>query len=429
MAKRPQFEYKNTPRGWLVNVPASISKSGCRERLYFKSRDLAKAEAQRLSVNYTKHGENASVISPGVADDATKALEILSGFDGVSLCEAARFYKIHHDMRGKAPTLRVAWDKAIELHKNHRPTTQRDYRLWKTALPAALLDKNVVDITPDLVRKTLDGVTKGETRWVNGLRYISTVLQQCVKEKLLAENPCKRVQRPRRPEVDDEVTIYTVKQLKSLFASCRDYDDGLDKKCAVCAIPFAILAFAGLRPNELERLVWEDIDLALGIIRLGSKKTKKVRRRNVRIQPTLRTWLGTVPESDRRGAIIPPRWRYRSARVRREAGIDGLEMADALRHSFGTYLLATENKLDLLRSDMGHEHIRLFLTHYHKALAKSDALPYWKILPSGIATPAAKKYGKPKRSRSGKTKSKARRSKNCLPLPPQRNPGNVRNEA
>jgi hypothetical protein len=49
----------------------------------------------------------------GVADDATKALEILSGFEGVSLCEAARFYKIHHHMRGKAPTLREAWDKAL----------------------------------------------------------------------------------------------------------------------------------------------------------------------------------------------------------------------------------------------------------------------------------------------------------------------------
>ena len=49
MPKKPQFDYKKTPRGWLLNVPASISQSGNRERLYFTTRDLVKAEARRLS--------------------------------------------------------------------------------------------------------------------------------------------------------------------------------------------------------------------------------------------------------------------------------------------------------------------------------------------------------------------------------------------
>src|ERR1035437_3921183 len=115
MPKSPQFGYMKTPRGWLVNVPASISESGNRERRYFTSRDLAKAEAQTLSEKYKKHGANAAIIPPGVAEDAVKALEILAGFEGVSLREAARFYKIHHDLRGKAPTLREAWATAIEL--------------------------------------------------------------------------------------------------------------------------------------------------------------------------------------------------------------------------------------------------------------------------------------------------------------------------
>ena len=248
----------------------------------------------------------------------------------MSLCESARFYKIHHDIRSKAPTLRKAWNRAIELHKHHRPTTRRDYRLWKTALPDDLLDRNVVDITPEMITRSLDSVPDGKTRWVNGLRYITTVLQQCVRDRLLPENPGRRVQKPRAPEVDDEVTVYTIDQLKSLFAACKDYPDGLDLKCSACAVPFAILAFAGLRPSELERLTWEDIDLELGGIRLGSSKTKKARRRNVRIHPTLRSWLETVPESERKGKVTPSRWRYRSARVRKEAGIDGLKMADAL---------------------------------------------------------------------------------------------------
>ncbi len=400
MPRRPKFDHKYTPSGWKIDIPGSISESGLRERVFFATRDLAKAESQRLREKYKQHGENASIIRPGVADDATKALDILSGFPGVSLCEAARFYKGHHDIRSKAPTLREAWGRAIAFRKNHRPTTQRDYRLWQTALPDSLLDMNVVDITPELIKQSLDEVTDGKTRWANGLRYISTVIQQCVKDGQLMENPAKRVEKPRAPEADDEVTIYTVKQLKSLFAACKDYPDGMDRKCSDCTVPFAILAFGGLRPNELERLTWEDIDLGLGVIRLGSSKTKKARRRNVRIHSTLRAWLETVPKSDRKGKVVPPRWRYRSARVRKEIGIDGLEMADALRHSFGTYMLATENNIDLLRSDMGHEHIRVFFNHYHKALSPDEAHPYWKILPP-------KTLHAPKKTTQKKAKRKA----------------------
>lgn len=385
MPRLPKFEFKKSNKGWVINVPPSVSASGRRERLYFDTRDAARVEAQRLADKYRKHGEEAAAVSPSIAADASKAIAILAPFQNVSLATAARFYADHHDARAKAPTLALAWDQAIKKRVNHRPTTLRDYKAWKKALPASLLSMNVVDITPDLITGALDDVTSGTTRWNNGLRYLSTVLQECVAKGSLAENPARKVFRARQPERDDEVTVYTADQIKALFAACRNYDDGIDRECSVCALPFAILAFAGIRPNELERLDWGDVDVAQGVIRLGSSKTKKARRRNVRIHPTLKAWIDTVPETRRVGRITPPRWRYRSARVRREAGIDGLEMMDALRHSFGTYLLATENNLEMLKSDMGHEHIRVFLNHYHKAVTCEEAEPYWKVLPGSVS--------------------------------------------
>ncbi len=38
--------------------------------------------------------------------------------------------------------------------------------------------------------------------------------------------------------------------------------------------PFAILAFAGIRPAEVQRLTWDDIHLDQDNIRLGGRKTK-----------------------------------------------------------------------------------------------------------------------------------------------------------
>ena len=70
----------------------------------------------------------------------------------------------------------------------------------KKALPDSFLDQNVVDINPTVIRETLEELTDGETRRKSGLRYISAILGDCVKAGTLAENPCARVQQPRRHE-------------------------------------------------------------------------------------------------------------------------------------------------------------------------------------------------------------------------------------
>ena len=45
-------------------------------------------------------------------------------------------------------------------------------------------------------------------------------------------------------------------------------------------------------------------------------------------------------------------------------------------------MLAVETDLDALKGDMGHEHVRVFFEHYHKAMTKREALPYSQVLPA-----------------------------------------------
>ncbi len=382
MAKNPRFDYRKTPKGWLVNVPGSVSDTGRFRRRYFTTRDEAKAECQRLREIHDGTRTKASDISAALAEDATRAAEILSPFN-VTLAQAASFYASHHDARRRAPTLIEAWGNAIAIRPNHRARTLADFRAWKRALPDWFMAMNTFDIDPSAIRKALDETTNGRTRWKSGLRYVSSVLGDCVKAGSLTDNPAKRVHVERRPDQAEDVSIYTPGEIKQLMKACRNYEDGLDKACAACAVPFAVMAFAGIRPDEVTKLRWEDVSLEMANIRIGPTIAKKARRRNVRIQPTLAAWLETVPADARQGKLVPSRWRFKASRVRREAGIDGHEKQDALRHSFGTYLLAVENDLDALKSDMGHEHVRVFFEHYHKAVTKREALPYWQALPTG----------------------------------------------
>ncbi len=388
MARIAELNYRKTPKGWLVNVPGSLSDTGRFRRRYFTTRDKAKAETQRL--NEIQKGQRglAADISSATAEDAIKARELLAGHN-VTLAQAAAFYAQHHDKRAKAPTLRDAWKSAIDHRKNHRPATLESYRKLEKKLPAWFMDMNCHDITPDHIRKALDEYTPGATAWKNGRAYISTVMGDLVKLELIAENPTRKMMVARAEETDDEVVIYTPAELKSLFAACIDYPMGdVDRLCSECVAPFAFMAFAGIRPVEITKLKWENVSLELRNIRIGSTVAKKQYRRNVRINDTMAAWIAAIPEDQRKGKIIPARWRYKAAKVRITAGIDGREKQDALRHSFGTYTLAVENNLDMLKADMGHGTTAVYFDHYHKAVTKAEALPYWKVMPQGVAAPA-----------------------------------------
>jgi integrase len=392
MARTPKFAYRSTSQGWLVNVPASLTASGKRERCYFPTRDKAKEYSAALREKFLEHGASTQAIPPSLADDATKAAALLEKHR-VALTQSARFYVQHHDKRAKSPTLAAAWTAGLAHRKNHRKRTLADFRAWEKALPAWFMAMNCYDIGAKDIRKALNEVTDGPTRWKNGLRNISAMLGDVVKSELIPTNPAAAVHVARAAESeDDDVTIYTPDELKSLFAACIDYPlgKGGDRLCARCAAPFAVMAFAGIRPIEIVKLKWEHISLELENIRVGEGVAKKKSRRNVRIQPTLAAWLETVPAEQRTGKLVPGRWFQKTARVRKAAGIDGNEKQDALRHSFGTYLLATEGDLDKLKADMGHAHIATYLNHYHKAVTKAEALPYWQVLPVGVEIPNIK---------------------------------------
>lgn len=379
MGRQIKFAVTKTARGWGVNVPPSISESGKRHQPYFPTREKANEFAKTLRDNHKAHGVQARTLTPGAAEDATTALGMLKAFS-VSLTVAARFYVDQHDLRQKAPTMAEAWQMGKALRGNLSKRYTESFKNWERRLPKDFAAKNIVDLEPSDISEALKAMTDGATAFRNGLRVISAILGDQVKEGTLKDNPCSRVSTP-KVKNDDEVTIYTIKELQALFTACKDYDDGKDKNCSGCAVPFAFLAFAGIRPAELTRLRWDDVNLTNKFIRISGSIAKAGKTRNVRINPTLIGWIKTISENNRIGKIIPGRWLQKATRVRKEAGLDGRELQDALRHSYGSYKLAVEEDMNLLKADMGHQHWEVFFNHYHNALTPEQAAPYWKILP------------------------------------------------
>ncbi len=142
----------------------------------------------------------------------------------------------------------------------------------------------------------------------------------------------------------------------------------------------AIGLFAGLRPAEIGRLTWDEIDLEAKLIEVTAKKSKTRKRRHVTISDNLLAWLLKV--KNRCGAVAPKGdiddWLTPLAKT---VGIDPWPH-DALRHSFASYHLAYHNNAALTQAQLGHDNQDMLFRNYRELVKPAQAAEYWKIAPA-----------------------------------------------
>jgi integrase len=169
-------------------------------------------------------------------------------------------------------------------------------------------------------------------------------------------------------QIDSEVGILTVAQTAKLLESA-----------GAAIVPFiAIGAFAGLRPEELARLSWDEIDLEANLIEVKARKSKTARRRHIKIQPNLAKWL--TGHAKEMGRVAPINLRKEMKIAREKAGISDWPN-NALRHGFASYHLAKFQDAGALALEMGHTDSDMLFAHYRQLVKPRDAARYWNIVP------------------------------------------------
>jgi len=135
MARIAKIKVKDTPKGWLVNVPASSSNEGTRQRRYFQTRELASEFAASLRIKIKDHGVKSVTLSASLTMDALRAAALLEQFDGITLTQAAQFYVKHHDEAAKCPTMATAFTESIKRRSEMSAAYLRDMRTLEKRLP------------------------------------------------------------------------------------------------------------------------------------------------------------------------------------------------------------------------------------------------------------------------------------------------------
>lgn len=353
---------------WCVNVPARISLSGKRERKFFETRKEAETFGKDQRTRVENYGTSATMLSPGQLEEAAKAFEQLRPL-GATLNEAVSEFIARRDRDSKS----VTFKRLFELFEEAKAGRSKSYRRQlKYTLPRFLrLHGKLVS---RISAREIDEETEGMTPLVRNafLRVLRALFNFGIKRDYLAANPIDKLDF--ESVANGEVQVLSHQEAHKLVNAAAEAGD---------LLPYHALGlFAGIRPYELLRLQWEDVDLSEGHILIRAEVAKNRRRRIIDISPNLAAWL--KPYKIKGAVTSQTNLRTRLRAIRTAAGISRWKQ-DVMRHSFASYWLAEHEDINKLTLTMGHTTTTMLWKHYHKAAKRADAEKYWKISPPARA--------------------------------------------
>lgn len=210
------------------------------------------------------------------------------------------------------------------------------------------------------------------TTKVGNTGRLSALFAFCVRRGWLLHNPCDRLEKIR---IDPKPPfILTVQQCSTLMSYVRHHKPN--------ELAFFTLAlFAGVRPEELERITWDAIRFEpQGVTVIIDAAASKVRRRRIiGLEPNACAWMALARA---RQARLPVR------RMTRRRYLDHIERVlgfatwpqDCLRHSAASYLMAKHRDAGRVADMLGNSP-SILLRHYRQLVSNDDSDRFWSIGP------------------------------------------------
>jgi integrase len=167
-----------------------------------------------------------------------------------------------------------------------------------------------------------------------------------------------------------EIEIFTPEQVTEMFNKAP--------KELLASLIFAF--FSGLRPSEIQRLQWKDVNLEEGHVFVRGK-TRTARYRVAHLPANAIAWLSRV---DRRQTVCGY-WHPGDAASDLAGRLNIRWIHDGPRHSFVSYRLAELRDMAKVSEETGTS-AETLRKHYRKPIPASEATKYFAIYPPGHQT-------------------------------------------
>jgi len=369
---------------WVLNIPANLSKTGKRQRMFFKDRKDAIRAAHRVRERNQKFGISLSNLDPVRLGESSEAYKLLDSFKertglNVGVLSCVREYLARHEAENSSVTLpelfrlyRESREHVSDAHQNTLRSVERKF---------ADLNLKVCSLSPEDLKPILDEFTNStKNRYIRTLR---SVFSFGIKRDLLKTNPAEKIDFEHHEKGQTET--FSNKVLQGMLNESA--------KTAIELVPFfALGAFCGLRAGspELRELLWSDIHCDEKTIVVRPEIAKTGQKRFVSISENCLAWLefylAQTGKSGKTGRILTltdfELYEQRSKVFHAVAGPEAVYIKAGLRHTYASNHLAFHNDINSLVLQLGHQgNVNMLWKHYHLATKKGDAITFWNIFP------------------------------------------------
>ena len=234
-----------------------------------------------------------------------------------------------------------------------------------------LAEAKVRGITTEMCRGMIEQVFDTAAMRAKARRILHALFETAVSNGWCDANPVANVQFD--PAVESTIAILTLQQVERLLRALAQPEH------ACCAAAVGLMLWAGIRPYEVARLAWADLDLRERVAYLSPRHTKTGGARQVTLHaPLLRLLRTLAKDAEPSQHITPPNWTRRWKRLRRTAGFARWQ-PDTLRHTFASYHIKHFKDPTQLQWEMGHRSLEHLRSRYLnlKGLTAADAKKFW----------------------------------------------------
>ncbi len=182
---------------------------------------------------------------------------------------------------------------------------------------------------------------------------LHSIFNCAMRQGWCSNNPAKAILRP--PVKEKRIEILSLYQIRALLNATRQ--PGMNTMEAA----LRLMLWCGIRPAEMRRLSWSDIDPEEGLVYVEGAHSKTGGARAIPLRGGADILRGQVQQYE--GLIAPLDWERKWKKLRHLAGLTTWQN-DALRHTFASMHLKRFHNLPLLQEEMGHRNSALLQTRY-----------------------------------------------------------------
>ncbi len=266
---------------------------------------------------------------------------------------------------------------ALEARRDRRIRTVYDFRYFTRRFMKrcpGLGKRKVRAITSQECAKYIEMAFDTPRQRQKARLILSGVFGTALKQGWCRNNPVSQVAVPRI--VETPITILSAEEVKDLWLAARDYNSGS------CNVAVGMMLYAGIRPHEVARLTWNQVDIQERAIYILPRHSKTGGARRVTIHYPLLSILREY-QCSASEKICPPGWVNHWKKLRQAAGWKGDKrwQQDVLRHTFASYHLSYFRSYDLLQVEIGHRDTALLRTRYLDQRGVQSVDRFWTELP------------------------------------------------